>query len=384
MSYCINCGGEIPDGAKFCSLCGKPVEAANESAHTASADHEQIAKKVLNNVTSKINALSGGEGSSIAKLSDLFNNVLKKHSRKESEQIFICGTETTTPELESLESDYPKPWLYSRVLAVFAITFMLLNICAKELENMNAVPGVIFMGSFMIPITLAVMFFEMNMSKNISFFNVIKMFLIGGGASLLLTLILFEIVTVDKLDYMGAILVGVIEELGKLGIIYFFLKEANNSKYYVNALLVGATVGAGFAAFESAGYALRYYLMLGYDGMIDVIILRAVLAPGGHIVWAAITGFAILSAKGKDKLTYNIFKSSRFWKLFWIPVTLHSIWDMPIKFGSDFHLIPIFLTILSWIVILVLIDQAYKQVSRLCAAAKAAKNAEADYAVQSL
>ena len=32
MAFCINCGSELPDGAKFCMSCGTPNSAATASA----------------------------------------------------------------------------------------------------------------------------------------------------------------------------------------------------------------------------------------------------------------------------------------------------------------------------------------------------------------
>ena len=29
MAYCIHCGKQLPDGAKFCAYCGKTVASAN-------------------------------------------------------------------------------------------------------------------------------------------------------------------------------------------------------------------------------------------------------------------------------------------------------------------------------------------------------------------
>ena len=41
--YCKNCGSEIADGAKFCSQCGTPVEAAPQAARTVSSHSENFA-----------------------------------------------------------------------------------------------------------------------------------------------------------------------------------------------------------------------------------------------------------------------------------------------------------------------------------------------------
>ncbi len=58
MSYCPNCGAELPEGAKFCSGCGVPVQNTQESATIqaeSKADQEIVIKEGLcNRVKSKL------------------------------------------------------------------------------------------------------------------------------------------------------------------------------------------------------------------------------------------------------------------------------------------------------------------------------------------
>ena len=53
--------------------------------------------------------------------------------------------------------------------------------------------------------------------------------------------------------------------------------------YILDGLLIGAAVGAGFAAFETAGYILRFGLNSGLEAMLEIIKLRGFLVPGGHV-----------------------------------------------------------------------------------------------------
>src|SRR5205823_5042812 len=68
-------------------------------------------------------------------------------------------------------------------------------------------------------------------------------------------------------------------------------------------LVLGATVGFGFAALESSGYALaslfvvyQHRLYLSLDSVVYTELIRGVLAPFGHGAWSAIVGGAIFAA----------------------------------------------------------------------------------------
>lgn len=101
--------------------------------------------------------------------------------------------------------------------------------------------------------------------------------------------------------------------------------------YILNGLLIGSAVGAGFAVFESAGYAFQaLWYGNSYSSMVNAINIRAILSSGGHVVWAAITGAALMIALGGKIFTWNAIKNKKFVRLFIIPVILHSVWDMPI------------------------------------------------------
>ena len=138
-----------------------------------------------------------------------------------------------------------------------------------------------------------------------------------------------------------------------------------NSKYILNGLLLGACVGAGFAVFESAGYAFNWLLSTGADSvMMGITLLRGVLAVGGHVVWTAIAGAALAAAKGEEMFNIQQLISGRFLFFFAISVILHGVWDCPLQFLGTYgkHIV---LIVLAWVVILTLISSGLKQITRL-------------------
>lgn len=367
MVYCSNCGYELPPGSVFCGHCGQVVNHGMPSTSKTSSFVGGINNYIGNRNVVRLN------------WKDLFSAVPKKHTTQEAEDIFICGTSHTTPSLSEVSETWPKPWLYSRVFVCFLITYILLHICSIAFNNQNTYPGLIIVGAFAVPFTTMVLFMEVNAFRNISVYDVMKFFLIGGCASLVVTLFLYNlnIVDTDLSTTWGAIMVGSIEEVGKLVIVYFLVKQLTQCNYILSALLAGACVGAGFAAFESAGYALQPMLAIAnmagasgqpvstelmMDSVTDSIYIRGLLAPGGHVAWAAITAGALIISKGATPLTTAVFTNSRFWKIFSIPIILHSLWDAPI---FDGYIKLISLIVIVWIVVLILINMGLDEVKNL-------------------
>ncbi|MCI6996498.1 MAG: PrsW family intramembrane metalloprotease [Eubacterium sp.] len=371
--FCKYCGQEIENNANFCSHCGRETdnnvfgdssdiyEKYKNAAKDAAKNSSEFTKKAMETITGKINEMTGGEGAVDLRLKDLVSEVLKKHTHEEAEDIFICGTSRTTPKEENISTFWPKPWLYTRVGLVLAAATLLIFFCCNIFQNSNALPGFMVLGSFLMPIVVLIFFFEVNAPRNISFYEVIGIFLVGGCASLLVTLFFFELFPKSGIELVLAIAIGVIEESGKAVIVGIIIKQSKKCRYVLNGLLIGGAVGAGFAAFESAGYAFNTLLSTGsFEAMLDVIIIRGILAPGGHVAWAAITGAAIMLSIDKDTRSWDFFKDKKFYSLFLISVTLHAIWD----YLTTYFVLTV-LIIMAWIVILVLINTGMKEINKI-------------------
>ena len=260
--FCAKCGTPIKsENQRFCDKCGSPIgQSGNPGPIPVNSQIYGMPQKEkgMAAVTSKINSLAGGKGAVNLHLRDLFSDAFKHHSAEESQELFICGTKTTTPDIKDIVAEWPKPWLYSRVGLVLFIAFALMLFIWKQFGNSNVLPDVLFIGSLAMPITVLILFFEMNVPRNIGFIEIIKVFLIGGAMSLVVTLFLFQFIPGSGTeDIIPSILTGLIEEIGKAVIVAFFIKRMNRRKWLLNGIVLGGAVGAGFAVFESAGYALR-------------------------------------------------------------------------------------------------------------------------------
>lgn len=384
MKYCNYCGHANQDSAMFCGNCGRPLDTTKgQRTNNGSYQQRSTASSKGNSWVDSLNDYVGNDRPADLNWKVLFTDVFKKHTVEEAEDIFICGTHNTTPSSYEVSKEWPHPWLYSRVFLMFSIAFALLWICSNLFGNPNALPGMIVVGAFTVPLSTMILFLEMNAWKNVSLYKLIQTFLVGGCASLVATLFLFSIVGAHELDFFGAFMTGIVEETGKVVIVYWFLRRLGKLSI-LSGLLIGASVGAGFAAFESAGYALQpviqffqnsgYYAAYGQqldasammEAINQSIFLRGFLAPGGHVTWAAISGAAlVIAAKAKGKIDTSLFSDGKFLRLFLIPVVLHGTWDSPLSaIGIEFYMVPIALTIIVWIVVLILINMGLSEVSR--------------------
>ena len=360
IKYCPNCGEKVYDNSKLCTKCGlifdniiinDKEQKATENNTSGASSCSSCSKETKSNV-----------GKRNLKLTDLVINVFKKHTLEERENTFICGTLKTVPSESEICSKWPKPWLYSRIFILFTCTFIALVTLLRVFNNILAFPGIIFIGAFIIPFTLLIFFWEVNAPRNVNIFDVVKIFFIGGVSSLLVTMILSKLVVIGEIDYYGALMVGFVEETGKLIVVAYYLRGSKR-KYILNGLLVGAAVGAGFAVFETAGYVFAYGFEI--STMMRIIYTRGALAFGGHIVWAAMCGAALAMVKEDNRLQINHLTNLEFFKYYIIAVVLHAAWDMPISNMSEFPYAQGILTIIAWIAILILISAGLKQVSRL-------------------
>lgn len=342
---CPECGCEVKQSDSACPECGYPLQKKNPQS-------------IINENLDKI---TGAKSENYVTFKDLFKHTFDKHTDEELDEVFICGGEKTTPDVKDIDPRKANAWVYFKILMFFLIAYIPVRIGFISYGNANFLPAMIMLAAFAVPVTILIFFYEINIFRNIPFYKVMKYFILGGGLSLILTILFCSLdINTDISTFIGAMMVGLVEEVAKAAIVAFFLFKSKKSNYILNGLLVGAAVGAGFAAFETAGYILNYGLKGGLSTMLGVIKLRGFLAPGGHVAWAAIEGAALMYVKGFEKLDKKHLNDKRFLLICLIPVVLHGIWDMPINL--PYYLLQITLTVLAWLVIIYFINLGLKQV----------------------
>lgn len=313
---------------------------------------------------------------------NLFVYVFCPHKQEEKDEIASGAARGA----EEMGGGWPRPWLYSRVLILLLMAFGLLYGCMQVSETAgNLLPGVVALGSLIVPVTLLFFFFECNIFRNISLLSTLRYFLLGSCLSVAIVfaltygLKLCEFLRIPIPGWMGLnfstwrpygsleyysdsfmAVYALFEEFGKGLIIFLFLRHYRHQCFILPSMLIGAAVGAGFAVFESAGNTLG-----AMQNHLDIISLltNQLMAPVCHVAWGTLWGggIALLSNKGlKAKIVLN----PLFWLLFLVVTGLHFLWNY-IQDGYLSWLM--ILSVCTWFVLLCMIWAGVRQVRRFIA-----------------
>jgi protease PrsW len=216
-----------------------------------------------------------------------------------------------------------RQWL--RVFVVGLLLWAASVVVTFATGNTNLVPTVILLGSFLVPVTFVVYAFERHADQVVTAQRIFAAFVYGGvlgvlGASVLEAAFLKQ---PSVATYLG---VGLIEEAVKLAALWLLARQL--PRYTMrDGIVLGAAVGFGFAALESAGYAFNALFTmegLSLQNLVETEVLRGLLTPLGHGLWTAILGgvlFRTAAEGGRLRLSGAL--------VGWYVVVagLHALWD---------------------------------------------------------
>jgi RsiW-degrading membrane proteinase PrsW (M82 family) len=178
---------------------------------------------------------------------------------------------------ESVPRQAGRMWL--RFFVVGLVLWVATLVVILLTGNPNLVPTLVLLGSFLVPVTFVVWAFERRGTGELTAGLVFSTFLTGGvlgvlGASVLEAYLLHP----SPWLFFG---VGLIEEAVKL-VALMVLTRHLQTRSLRDGMILGAAVGFGFAAFESAGYA--FVALFTVDGLsiaqlVQTELIRGLLAP---------------------------------------------------------------------------------------------------------
>ena len=191
-------------------------------------------------------------------------------------------------------------------------------------SNPNLVPTIILLGSFLVPVTFVAYAFG-RADQVVTAQRILTAFVYGGVLGVLGASVL-EAAFLKSPSGVTYLYVGLIEEAVKLAALWLVARRL--PRYSMrDGIVLGAAVGFGFAAFESAGYAFNALFTSNGLSLINVVeteVLRGILAPVGHGLWTAILGGALFAAaarRGRLRLTGSVLG------FYLLVAGLHGLWD---------------------------------------------------------
>ena len=309
-------------------------------------------------IKQKFRQFTGTESLEEFSVRGLFSDVFKRHDISEIERMFSVGVPNSIPPIEEVNTFWPRPWMFLRALTGSGVVYLLFLLCWETFENLNLLPGLIMTGAMAIPLSTVLFFFEINVRRNVSLYQVLRMVFFGGIVSLAFSLVLFES-PLSALGWMGASVAGVVEEPGKV-LALLAVARSTRYRYKLNGLLFGACVGAGFAMFESMGYAFQTLLASEDVGAMNGnIFVRGILSPFAHIAWTSIAGAALWRVKGARPFRFDMLKNPLFLKTFSASVVMHMVWNL--DFELPFMLKYVAVGFASWSIVFSLVQEGLKE-----------------------
>ena len=214
--------------------------------------------------------------------------------------------------------------VWKLTLGLGALVWIVAATVTELTDDPILVPTVIIVGSFMVPVTVASFALSREREGYLTTEEVVLGFL-GAGTLGVVTTALLEVYLMPAAAGTF-IAVGFIEEVGK-GLVLLAVAHQVHHRMPRDGMVLGAVVGAGFAAFESSGYALKAMLDSIYErpivNILELEAFRAVLAPFGHITWTALLGGALFASSRGGRFHVT----GRLAGTFVGVVALHALWD---------------------------------------------------------
>jgi len=235
------------------------------------------------------------------------------HSRQpiESAMEAAMSVETITSAIHHAQASSYGRWLseqlprqYWRIFLIGLVAYFGASRILNSTHNTNLLPLVMILGSVLVPVTFVVFCWEQRAFADFPPTVVGLAFVVGATVGLLLSAIL-EPKFVSGTGFWAALTIAIIEETAKAAAALWFLGDNRRYREF-DGLVLGAAVGMGFAALETAGYGFSFFLYgfineagvqsAGYSDMLNagihemvhVLDVRMLLAAFGHGVWTAI------------------------------------------------------------------------------------------------
>lgn len=157
------------------------------------------------------------------------------------------------------------------------------------------VAAAVVLGAFVVPLALATRLADSQRLPGVDWQLMGRLFAFGGLLGFLASALLERPLT-SQPPLVFDSWVGVVEETSKLVLLAVMTRRLA-VKTTRSGLVLGGVIGFGFAAFESAGYALAASIDGGDShAVIAMVLTRAAATPFTHGLWTAIAGAGLFAS----------------------------------------------------------------------------------------
>ncbi len=220
------------------------------------------------------------------------------------------------------QPDLP-PGLWKRCLLGGLLLWALAILVTYTTQNTTLLPLLILLGSFLVPGCFALWAYE-KYGRDLGLYLIVSCFAVGGVLGVLGASVLeYYLLSPSVWLYLG---VGLIEEAVKAAALIFLLQAFPQIRGLRAGIVLGASVGFGFAAVESAGYAFNALFTFqgtSLRGLVETEMLRGLLAPFGHGLWTAILGAFLLKFRENGRFHFPMPVVVAYLGV----AALHALWD---------------------------------------------------------
>lgn len=222
----------------------------------------------------------------------------------------------------------PRPWLHRLawipVLLGGVAAYLLVLRTLTATQNINFFPSLILLGSVTVPITVLVFAWGAG-SRTTTSPGLVIFTTLGGGIVGTVAAGTWEYDVLHGLGALPMLGVGLIEETAKLIIPVTLFVVLGKKRSLQSGVIIGIASGMGFATLETMGYGFSALLSEKSLAAVDqTLLLRALLAPAGHVAWTGMTVAALWRIpQARHKSGALVLAAGAFV----LAVTLHACWD---------------------------------------------------------
>jgi len=240
-------------------------------------------------------------------------------------------------------------WIAVLVLGVAA--YLLVLRTAVTTQNVNFIPSLLLLGSAVVPGTVLT-FAATGGRRIVVSSGLLALVAVLGGIIGTVAAGTLEYDALRRLGALPMLFVGLIEEAAKL-VVPLVVLLVSRYRGAAAGVVVGVASGMGFATLETMGYGFTALLKSGTLSALDTtLLLRALLAPAGHVAWTGMTAAALFAIGTSTHLGRAVL---RFVLTFVGAVLLHAAWD-----GSNNLIVHVLVAVVSVAGLLVVIHRTRK------------------------